>query len=335
MALTITNQISGQQASDTLTYSFLYEPLKIYITDSDPTVSEIYCDITRLNTVGSGDAVPVKIKYIVRDISSLGGISVDLSKVMIQMHDFDTYNFQSMNNVIAGWDSVMSKYIYKFDFYTNQSATKTEILKLPIIGGRSFANFVPAVDHNTPIQEISNSDLINSNLKGYTIVDYTLKDISLVTNSNYSPNSSLVSVTTGTEPCEGVIHWKSKLGGWQSWGMNLANIKNRHAYEGSITIGMFESTSSSGGGDAYIPVDYTGVSSSFSISLKSLSISADILKGLAEINGTPTVYYQPTPTSRLELMRLTSATAPVKSLIQGGDFSVSLKGISKTKQRVK
>ena len=132
-----------------------------------------------------------------------------------------------------------------------------------------------------------------------------------------------------------MIHFKSKLGAWVSWGMNLASVTKSHNYNGNISIGMFESTLYEGGGNPYIPVDYTGSSTSFSISLKSLSLSAEMLTCLSEINGTPAIYYQPTPTSRLELMRLTSASAPIKSLIQGGDFTVSLKRISQTSNRVR
>ena len=82
MSLTITPQISGQQANSTLSYSFLMEPLKIHITDSDSTVSEIFVDVTRIGT-DTGTAEVTKIKYVQKDINSLGGVILDLSKVMI------------------------------------------------------------------------------------------------------------------------------------------------------------------------------------------------------------------------------------------------------------
>jgi hypothetical protein len=334
MSLTITPQILGQQANSTLSYMFIGEPLKLHITDSDSTVSEIYADVTQIDTE-TGVAETTLEKYVLKDITSLGGVTTDLTKVITQLHDFDVYKYQSVANIVSGWESVVSKYIYKFEFYTNQSETKTEILKLPIIGGRNYQNFSPTIDHTVQIQEIQSTQLQQTYLKGYSVPSFTLKDISLVTDSNYAPTSSELSITTGEEPCEGVIHFKSKLGAWVSWGMNLASVSKSHSYNGNISIGMFESTSYGGGGSPYVPVDYTGSSTSFSISLKSLSLSADILKSLAEINGTPAVYYQATPTSKLELMRLTSASAPIKSLIQGGDFTVSLKRISQTSSRVR
>ena len=50
MSLGITPQISGQQANSTLSYSFLQEPLKVNITDSDADVNTIYADVTRIST---------------------------------------------------------------------------------------------------------------------------------------------------------------------------------------------------------------------------------------------------------------------------------------------
>ena len=157
MALTITPQISGQQANSTLSYCFINEPLKVYITDSLSTVNQIFADVTQIST-STGAVVTTNIGYIVRDVVSLGGIAIDLMKVVKQLHDFDVYHFSSISDLTgtAGKDSVLSKYIYKFEFYTNISATKTTILKLPILGGRTFENFVPTVDNNTPITELSN-----------------------------------------------------------------------------------------------------------------------------------------------------------------------------------
>tara|TARA_R110002073_G_scaffold27337_1_gene88377 strand:+ start:8202 stop:9206 length:1005 start_codon:yes stop_codon:yes gene_type:complete len=334
MALTITPQISGQQADGTLSYCFLNEPLKVHITDSDITVNEIFCDVTQINN-NAATGLPTNVKYVVRDIVSLGGIVVDLMKVVKQLHDFDVYHFSDDSDLSgnAGKDSVLSKYIYRFDFYTNVSSSLTTILKLPILGGRTFENFVPAVNHLTPIVELLNFD--NAYLKNYTNVSYTLKDISAVGGSDYSLTTVSSVVTQGDESCEGRIIWKSKLGAWMYWGMNLKTSKPTGSYQGSIDNGMFESTNFSGGGNAYIPVNYTSVNSNYSISLKCLSLTALELIAVSEINGSPAVYYQKDNNSSLELMKLTSASAPIKTHINGGDFSVSLSGLFEYESRVK
>jgi len=337
MALTITPQISGQVADGTLSYCFLMEPLKVHITDSDANTSIIYADITRIAT-DTGVEELVKADYIMRDVSSLGGVVIDLTKVMKQLHDFDTLKFGSISNIVAGWDSVVSKYIYKFEFRSDQAPTvKTTILKLPIIGGRSFENFAPVVNFLTPIRELSLSELQDGKLGGYQIVNFVLKQISAVLDSDYSPSSSISSITEVNNNCPngGVIHWKSKLGGWMSWGMDLKTVSKSHSYMGNLDVGMFESTIWSGGGNSFAQVNYTGSTSGETVSLKSLSRSVSELIGLSEINGTPAVYFQRTSSSKLELMRLASASAPIKTYINGGDFSVSLKNISSTEYKVK
>jgi len=337
MSLQITPQISGQQADSTLSYCFLMEPLKVHITDTDANTSIIYANVTRIAT-DTGVEETIKENYIMRDVSSLGGVVIDLNQVIKQLHDFDTIKFGSVADLVAGWESVISKYIYKFEFCSDQAPTvKTEILKLPIIGGRRFENFVPAVNYNTPIRELSLSELQDAKLGGYKIVNFVLKQISAVSDDDYSPTSGFTSVAEANNNCPkgGVIHWKSKLGGWMSWGMDLKTITKSHKYMGQLGVGMFESTNWSGGGNPFTQVDYTGSTSGETVSLKSLSRSVSELIGLSEINGTPAVYFQRTPTSKLELMRLSSASAPIKTYINGGDFSVSLKSISSTEQKVK
>ena len=336
MAITITPQITGQVASSTLTYSYLQEPLKVYITDTNVDTRVVYADIFKIDTQ-TGVVVSIETKYIYRDVSSLGGVVIDLSKVMNQMHDYDTYKYGSVSDIVGGWQSVVSKYIYKFEFYTDQSPIKVEVLKLPIIGGRSFENFTPSVTYLNTLQELTLSQLQDTKLGGYSTPTYTLKQISSVVDDDYTPTrvSSLITSTSSNVPCGGVIHWKSKLGGWMSWGMDIKNETKSHSYNGNISVGMFESTSYTGGGDIYASVDYVGASSGLKISLKSLSVSAYNLIGLSEIAGSPVVYFQRDSSSRLELMRMTSVSAPIKTHINGGDFTVSLSRISKTEHKTK
>mgnify|MGYP003652608786 CR=1 FL=1 len=335
MALAISKQITGQEAGTTLSYSYLYEPLKIYASENvDVLTSIIYADITRIAT-DTGVEEDKKVKYIMRDIASLGGVSIDLSLVMQQLHDFDTLKVGIPDDIVNGWDSVVSKWIYNFEFYTDQSSTKTEILKLPIIGGRRFDNFVPLVDHTNQLSELTRAELFLTNTKNLAIPEFRLKEISTVTDDDYSPDADTSSPSDGLDPCSGAIFWKSKLGGWMVWGMDLKNITNSHKYMGQLSVGMFESTIPTGGGTPYVQTNYTGTSSGQKIKLKSLSVSAEHLKALAEIAGSPAVYYQRHYTSKLELMKMDSSSAPIKSHINGGDFSVSLSSISTMEQKVK
>ena len=342
MALQITPQISGQVASSTISYSFLQEPLKVYITDSDADTRIIYADVTRVSTE-DGSVVSTHQQYIHRDIPSLGGVVIDLSKVMRQMHDYNTYQYGSVLDIVNGWDSVLSKYIYKFEFYSDvATSVKTTIQKLPIIGGRSFDTFTPSVTYQTPIQELASSYLQGGNLGGYQIPVFSLKEISSVSDNDYRPTATTTSITnTGDNvPCEGVIYWKSKRGGWMSWGIDLKTENKSHQTMGSLNVGMFESTSYSGGGDIYSQADYIGTTSGLTLNLKSLSLTKDELLAVSEIAGSPAVYYRrgesvPSSSDRIELMRMTSATAPIRTHIMGGDFSISLARISTIEYKIK
>ena len=344
MSLTITPQISGQQANSTLSYSFLQEPLKVHITDSDADTRIIYADVTKINT-DDGVVVSTDVSYVYRDVSSNGSIVIDLSKVMNQMHDYNTIKFGSITDISNGWDSVVSKYIYKFEFYSDTSPSiKTTIQKLPIIGGRSFDTFTPSVNYLTSIRELSSSDLYASNKLGaYQDVNFTLKQISSVSDDDYSPSVTITSpssVADNTIPCEGVVYWKSKLGGWMMMGVDIKVETKSHKYNGSLSNGMFESTSYNGGGDIYIPTNYMGTSSELSLNLKTLSLDSDVLKAVSEIAGSPAVYYRrhsrvPSSDDSIELMRMTSSNAPIKTHIGGGDFTIGLTRISSIEYKTK
>lgn len=338
MSLSITPQISGQQANSTLSYSFLQEPLKVNVTDSDADVSVIYGDVTRISTE-DGSVFDTQSIYIHRDITSLGTIAIDLSMVMRQLHDYDTYKFSSALDISNGWDSVVSKYIYKFEFYTNQDSTnKVEVIKLPIIGGRSFETFVPSVTYQTPIRELTNSQLvIGGRIGTYSDPVFTLKQISSVTNDDYRP-TSVISTGSGEDPCEGVVYWKSKLGGWMMLGIDLKVENKSHSYNGAtLSVGMFEANS---GSNPYVGANYVGTSSNLTLNLKTLSLDKDTLLAVSEIAGSPAVYYRrkednPTSSDRIELMRMTSSSAPIKTHIMGGDFSLSLSRISEIEYKIK
>ena len=325
----------ASNTSLTITTTFSGGALLGTITIGARSSTQILANVTQISTY-DGTSQTTKVQYISRDVELFGGVAIDLMKVVKQLHDFDVYHFSSVADFStnAFKDSVLSKYIYKFEFYTDKSDVKTTVLKLPILGGRTFQNFVPAVTYQTLIRELEEGDFDNAHITSYYNPTYTLRQISSVTNSDYSMILDDDNAD-GDDSCEGRIIWKSKLGGWMYWGMNLKTTKVNGSYSGSIDNGMFESTSFNGGGNAYIPVNYTSVKSSNSITLKCLSLTKEELIAVAEISGSPAVYYQSEPSGKLELMKLTSATAPIKTHINGGDFSVSLSGLFEYESRVK
>ena len=114
-----------------------------------------------------------------------------------------------------------------------------------------------------------------------------------------------------------------------SWGFDIKTESEQLSYEGNLDSEMFESTAEEGG-NPFIPTDYTKVTTSCSLNLKALSLSSLELQVVRGINFSPAVYYMRDNSGKLELMRLSSASVPISSLSNGGDFSVSLSSISKT-----
>jgi hypothetical protein len=116
------------------------------------------------------------------------------------------------------------------------------------------------------------------------------------------------------------------------WGFDIEERSSSNSYEGKLEISLFESTKPIDG-EPYIPVDYISVSSSYTVTLKSLGLKKLELLAVSGIDFSPCIYYAADDSGKLELMRLSSSTAPYKNLANGGDFSVSLKSISNNSQK--
>lgn len=479
MALTITPEILGQEVTNTISYCYLYEPLRIQIEESDSSAEKITILLEILDTTDTTNIIQTVVDYAVFDLNPGQPLSIDLMKIAQQYHDSNVYNFSSLNDIIygsTGWQSIVSKYVYNFKIQSDITTTPTEVKKLPIIGGRSFSNFTPKVTHLTHITELDKLTEGYTNLypnwNGYTTLKTSLKDLS--TGTDFTPNiekvdggtqlvfeqdlsnsfrwalsgtltSSQIDPTGGTDAFKlsnsaggtaslisgnilnqtpngeritfsiwvkgegtlglfvqkdggvgyrnylaestieapsswkkltytflkneddgdvriqifkypdgedlyifepsikltidqkadgGQVFWKSRLGGWLSWGFKLKKESQAKKYEGNIQVGMFESTLSSNG-NPYVSVDYTGISTNYSLTLKELRLTSDELEVVQNIIASPAVYYMRDQSEDLELMRLSSANAPLDNKANGGDFTVSLSSISTSMQKTR
>ena len=119
-----------------------------------------------------------------------------------------------------------------------------------------------------------------------------------------------------------------------SWGFKLKQETQTRQYSGNIETGMFDSTLDVGG-NPYIGVNYTGISTSYGVKLKELNLTSDELRAVAGIQSSPAVYYMKDNTGSIELMRVGSVSAPIDSKANGGDFSVTLKSISQSSQKTR
>lgn len=345
MALTVTPKITGQNitgfGSGNASYSYLHEPLEVVIAFTSAT-KKITID---LETYDTKDLIVVKntiVKYAEYDTDNdINTLTVNLMELIRQYHDSNVYMLGNTTQLVSNssstktfWGSSVSKLTYKLIIKADGEANDVSVVKIPIIGGRGYRDFTPSVATDltkTNEFEILNLDLSNR-WKGYPTIKTTLADPNRTALGweNMIPTTTVINPTLGKTPCGGYVAWKSKYGGWCYWGFELKVEKNTHRYTGSIEVGMFESVD----GLTAIETDYTGIQTSYSITLKSLSLSKDELRAVSGIQSSPAIYLI-NDSGRMELMRLSSASVPLDSKANGGDFSVSLKSISKSSQTVR
>ena len=332
--LSVYAEILGQELGAQTTYCYLYEPLNAVIEETNLAAKKIYIDIDIVDTSDSTNIVDTLVKYGEFDINPGNSITIGLMEMAAQYHNANLYKLSNVSELAgeAGKNSVVSKYKYNFKIYSDVTVINdgTLVSKLPIIGVREFEDFTAVVDVNSPITEAvqESIDLTNRWL-GYPVVETTLADPSL---TDSSPTIVATNQTSGTKPCGGYILWKSTLGGWMTWGMGLKTKSYKGKYTGKLEVNNFESTLKVGG-NPYIPVNYTGVETSYSLNLKALSLLADELVAVSNIAYSPAVYFV-REDGKTQLMKLGSVSAPLKTLARGGDFSIRLSSIERTGQNV-
>ena len=337
MAITINTTINGQQADENLSYCYLYEPLKIRVIESELVSRKLYVDVLRYDII-TGILFDSYSRYGEFDINPGKGIVFDLMELAQQLHKADIYKYSNIQDFnVVSLQSSLSKYTYDFRIYSDSTIDFPNISKLPIIGGRDFSQFNPIVDKDTSLDEFGYYGLDKVELQRRWGSQYfymmSLPDLSL--GLPYIP--VVTDSPGGVNSCKaegGFLYWKSRFGGWLFWGMDIQRKTFNPSYEGQLSSGMFESTDE-GGGNIYVPVDYTSVSSTYSLELKSLSLSKQELAAVSGIATSPAVYFADLITGRFELMRVGSFSAPFSNLANGGDFTVGLTSISKTSLKTK
>jgi hypothetical protein len=332
MAITVNTQLTDQVASATSSYCYLYEPLRIDISETDTTATKIYIKLTITELEDTNTIIFEEEAYGEYDLNQTSGLSVDLMKLAQQYHNANVYKFsdpKQLSTLEEGWKSVVSEYRYEFTISSDVSTADLSVIKIPIIGARRFVE-LEAIDFtaDSPTNEYEKYGLdLSTRWGGYSIPNITMAD---PTDVDARPEIliSVIPVTTTPAPCAGMLYWKSRLGGWMYWGFDLKKKTQSKKYTGNIPVGLYEAQY----GNPFVEANYTGIETSYKIVLKALSLTSVELEAMQDITSSPAVYYQENISSRMELMRLTSATAPIDNKANGGDFSVSLSSIYNSSQ---
>lgn len=353
MAITVTPEIDGQVANERVTYCYLYEPLEVRIRVG-AGANKIFIDLSLDMTFDRETPDDIVTAYAEYDVDPLNNtIKVDLMELVRQYHNPNVYTLGHVEQLrwaqslpigasFGNNRQIVSWVVYNFSIYSDLSSdVPVTVQKLPIIGGRGFRDFTPNVDSTNKLSEF---DVLGLNLenrwKGYPVIKSQLANLSGTPQPNTCmPTTEVIMQTNGKKPCGGFIVWKSKLGGWCYWGFDIRTERISHSYEGSIENSSIQASVMANYQRPfdYIPamgVNYTGMSTSYSYTLKSLALTRDELKAVSGISESPAVYYVHED-GRMELMRLQSATVPMNTTNNGGDFQVSLKSISKVEQKTR
>lgn len=337
MAITFNNRITGQHVITNFpTYGYLYEPMLMTMRESDLTATKMYIDLQPRYTSSISTTMITLVKYAEFDINSGNQIDIDIMAIIRQHHDANLYKFQHVDDIVSGWESSVSWITYNIRVYSDKTAVgSADRMFTPIIGNSTLEFFNPSIDVSAPAP--------TTEAKLYGLTDYDDKFpgwpniLTVLTDqglNDMTPSVTKVIPVTGEDFCEGYVIWKSRYGGWMRWGFDIEMRRENKSYVGNLEVGMYESTSEiwTTMGEPYVPVNYTGIETSYSISLKSLSRSSLELKALSGIQASPAVYYVHTIGGDLELMKLSSMSAPIDSKSNGGDFAITLSNISKLRQ---
>ena len=336
-------------------YRYLYEPFLVKAwNDTTSTATKIYVDVGVQNNLAySGNQIVWHFKYGEFDINvANNSIEIDLAGIAREFTNHDVYKAGNIENMRSNkftastfWRTVGCQDYFSFNIYTDSNeSNKINVATLIYIMGSR-----PYFDMN--FTEDSSTSLYFTEFEKYGITQgeqikffpgYPAPVVVPWTNP-INPRADIPQLDftifgnkEDGKCIEEFIIWKSRYGGWMAWGFELSVRKEIGAYEGSFVTDQFEYSEDNNVSENIIPVNYTGITSSYSLTLKSLNLTAIQLMAVSGIRHSPAIYLLKNDDSGdVELMRLTSVTAPVDSKISGGDFSVGLKSISQSTQLTK
>ena len=106
MAVTISPKITGQEVTG-VSYSYLYEPLEISVSEDDSSATKIYIDLEIIDFADSSSVVKIEEKYGNFDIDDGITLTIDLSEIMIQYHDANVFKIGSYTDIQSLAESVV------------------------------------------------------------------------------------------------------------------------------------------------------------------------------------------------------------------------------------
>lgn len=325
MAITITPEISSQSVSSAKSYKYLFEPLRIKIAEAGSTYAKISASLR--NTV-TGVETKMYTDYAFNEMNLAGEVIIDLMEITRDFVGGEIYKIGSIADLQAN-PMILPGFYIVFNITTELTSTPIIISIIPLVGGRSYEQWVGSVVQTSPVTEWWYHGMLQPDFKGYPKILTGLRDPS---GTNVEPLITISIPTVGREVCGGYLIWKSRFGGWMTYGFDIFAETEELKYENELDSALFQASPL---GNPYIPVNYTQVMNSYSVTMKALSVSKTEAQVLRSLASTPAAYLMRTPSSKLELMRISSVGIPINNLANGVDISIALSSISQSTQNVR
>lgn len=324
---TITPKITGQRLDDSWTYAYLYESLYGEVL-THPTSSEyeMKVDLEVYDPLNGTTLLEKIVDYALFDQDSEGKTEIDYMALIRQHTQTQWYKIGHIDDI--DWTSVISRYIYNCQtryYVSSGEAVKT----IPIIGGRGFRDFIPAVGGLQSLTEWEVLGVPQPEFLGYPKISQSLQPGS---QGDYRPTVTKVISTTGQDICGGYLIWKSKYGGWCTYGFNLRSDSKTGSYISQLSVDSFLPTESGG---YYMPTDYTGIRSKNTTTLRSIGVSIDHAKAISGLAESPAIYLYDKDAEKMELVRLSALSVPIDNLKSGTNVEVVLSAIDVNEQLVR
>lgn len=317
MAITLTPEITGQVVQEARSYKYLFEPFRVKVS-GEPQVN-----VAVVKYSLSGATIGTYANYVTGETDSSGNLTIDFAEVARNFMEDEVFRIGKYQDIDAG--TIIPNYYLRFQ--VNSAASRISFI--PILGGRNFNQFIPAVPYTQALTEFEYLGLDQPEFKGYPFIEQSLIN---PTGANVTPTITKSVSSTGKEVCGGYLIWKSRFGGWMQWGFDIMSETSDLKYNGELGQGLFMANSQ---GNPYIPANYTSIDESYSVSLKSLAVPNDYAEALKGLSASPAVYLMRDENAKMELMRISGIGIPTSNLTRGVDVNISLSSISKPSQNLR
>lgn len=323
MAISIQTELSDHTISSAKSYKYLFEPLRVRITETGSK----WVKITVLRKSPAMDVtLQTYADYFFSETDATGMAVVDLMEIA---RDFYGEIYKLGHYADISLNPGVLLFVFQFKITTDLTATATNLSIIPVIGGRSFDQFNGDILHTAPLTEWAYYGITQPLFKGYPKIEIILID---PVQTYIIPTVNIGLSVTGRDVCGGYLIWKSRFGGWMTYGFDIFSETESMEYNLSVDSNLFEGNTNR---RPYVPVNYAQVENSYNVSLKALSVSKEEAQALKSLNSAPVAFLMRSTTSKLELMRISSASIPINNLANGVDVQVTLSSVSTSKQNVR